>query len=81
MDVIKSECGNRDFGTALQLLALNPIDADCHLIKIACKGIGTNEFMLATVLCGRTNKEMEALKVSTTAKEKQDIPHSISASN
>lgn len=60
---MRKECGNRDFGTALQLLAVNPIEADCMLINIACKGLGTNEFLLSTILCGRSNKDMTALKV------------------
>ena len=61
-DVMKSECGNRDFGTALQFLAVDPVSAECAMIQKACKGAGTNEGLLYPVICGRTNKEMEILK-------------------
>jgi hypothetical protein len=62
-DVMKSECGNRDFGTALQFLAVNPVETECLMIDKACKGAGTDELLLFTIICGRTNKEMELLKV------------------
>ena len=64
VDVMKSECGNKDFGTALQFLAVNPVEAECMMIDKACKGMGTDELLLSTIICGRTNKEMELLKVS-----------------
>lgn len=60
--VMKSECGSRDFGTALQFLAVNPLEAECDMIKKSCKGLGTNEGTLYPIICGRTNKEMEILK-------------------
>jgi hypothetical protein len=62
-DVMKSECGKKDFGTALQFLAQPPDAAEAGMIHRACSGIGTNEFLLATILCGRSNKEMILLKV------------------
>lgn len=36
--VMKSECGNRSFGTALQYLALDPVSAECEMIMDASKG-------------------------------------------
>jgi hypothetical protein len=36
--LMKSECGNRAFGTALQYLALDPVSAECEMIKDASKG-------------------------------------------
>lgn len=63
-DVMKSECGSRDFGTALQFLAVDPVETDCMIIDKACKGFGTDELLLFTVVCGRSNKEIEILKVS-----------------
>jgi hypothetical protein len=62
-DVMKSECGKKDFGTALQFLARPPDAAEAGMIHKACSGIGTNELLLATILCGRSNKEMILLKV------------------
>jgi hypothetical protein len=61
--VMKSECGSRVFGAALQFLAVPPDEADCDMIKRACKGMGTDELLLSTIICGRTNTEMEILKV------------------
>jgi hypothetical protein len=63
-DVLKSECGKRDFGTALQFMAQPPDAAEAGMVHKACSGIGTNELLLATILCGRSNKEVQALKVS-----------------
>jgi hypothetical protein len=62
-DVMESECGSRDFGTALQFLCADPLEADCAVIDRACKGVGTKEAVLFPVICGRTNEEMELLKV------------------
>ena len=62
-DVMKSECGSRDFGTALQFLAAPPLEAECMMIKHACAGLGTDEKVLASIVCGRTNKELNMLKV------------------
>mmetsp|Transcript_8294 Transcript_8294/g.23023 ORF Transcript_8294/g.23023 Transcript_8294/m.23023 type:complete len:332 (+) Transcript_8294:62-1057(+) len=59
---MRSECGNRDFGKALQFLAVPPNVAECDIIELACKGAGTNEKLLTTVICGRSNVEMELLK-------------------
>ena len=63
-DVLKSECGKKDFGTALQFLAQSPDAAEAGMIYKACSGVGTNELLLTTILCGRSNKEMILLKVS-----------------
>jgi hypothetical protein len=63
LDVMKSECGKKDFGTAIQFLAVDPVEAECMMINKACKGAGTDELLLSTIICGRTNKEMDILKV------------------
>lgn len=60
--VMKSECGKKEFGTALQFLAVPPDEAECDMIKKASKGVGTDEVLLYTIICGRSNKEMEILK-------------------
>lgn len=36
--VVKSECGKKAFGQALQYLAVAPDMAECQMIKDACKG-------------------------------------------
>jgi hypothetical protein len=60
--VVKSECGKGDFGMALQFLALNPCEAESLMIDKAAKGVGTDELLLITIMCGRTNSEIELLK-------------------
>lgn len=59
---MKSECGKRDFGTALQFLAVPSDEAECDMIKQACKGAGTDELLLYPIICGRTNTEIDLLK-------------------
>jgi Annexin len=63
IDVIKSECGNRVFGTALQYLAVDPVHAECLMIEEACAGFGTDENFLFSIICGRSNADIVALKV------------------
>ena len=59
---MKSECGNNSFGQALQYLALGPVEAECRMLKKAVDGLGTNEVMLYSILCGRSNDDMQLLK-------------------
>lgn len=61
-DLMKKECGGNDFGLALQYLALTPVEAECAMMKKACDGLGTDERLLYSVLCGRSNKDMELFK-------------------
>lgn len=60
--LMKSECGSGNFGEALQYLALGPVEAECRMLKKAVDGVGTNELMLYSILCGRSNADMELLK-------------------
>jgi len=60
--LVKEECGIRLFGAALQILGQDPLSADCHLIAKACEGRGTNLFLVLSILCGRTNEEIDMLK-------------------
>lgn len=60
---MESECGNKVFGTALQFLAVDPVHAECLMIEEACQGIGTKEMLLFSIICGRSNSEIELLKV------------------
>jgi annexin A7/11 len=60
--VMKKECGKGDFGIALQLLSVPADEAECDIIKLACKGAGTDELSLYPIICGRTNKEIDLLK-------------------
>ena len=60
--ILKREVGNRDFGTALQLLSLPSDEAEVEIIRKASKGMGTNELLLYPVICGRNNQEIVHLK-------------------
>jgi hypothetical protein len=77
--VMKSECGKRTFGQALMFLAVDPVTADCLMIDKACSGVGTNELLLFTILCGRTNKEMELLKKRYFAVNTKDLGRELDA--
>ena len=50
-------------GVGLRILAVNPVEADVYLIRKACKGAGTDKELLYSIVLGRTNKEMEIIKV------------------
>jgi hypothetical protein len=60
--VMKKECGKGDFGTALQLLAVPSDETECTIVKEACQGVGTDELLLCSVICGRSNLEIDLLK-------------------
>jgi hypothetical protein len=62
LKVMKSECGNSDFGVATQFLALGPVEAECRMIKKAVDGLGSDKLMLYSILCGRSNEDMILLK-------------------
>jgi len=51
-----------DFGQAMQFMSYPPHEAECAMIKAAAKGVGSNAMVLMSILCGRTNAEMEILK-------------------
>mmetsp|Transcript_13159 Transcript_13159/g.15315 ORF Transcript_13159/g.15315 Transcript_13159/m.15315 type:complete len:340 (+) Transcript_13159:105-1124(+) len=59
---MKSECGNNGFGQALQYLSLGPVETECRMLKKAVDGLGSNKVMLYSILCGRSNEDMELLK-------------------
>lgn len=61
-EVMDSECGDNKFGTALQYTALGPVEMECRLLKDAVDGLGSNEIMMYSILCGRSNDDMELLK-------------------
>lgn len=60
--LMKSECGDNPFGQALQYLALGPVETECRMLKKAVDGLGSNKIMLYSILCGRSNADMELLK-------------------
>jgi len=60
--LMKSECGSSNFGEALQYLSLGPVEAECRMLKKAVDGFGSNKVMMYSILCGRSNADMELLK-------------------
>lgn len=68
-----------DFGLLTQLLALSTPDAEAKIVRIATKGMGTNEKLLYSVICGRSNEEMEILKKAYYKRYSKDLCSLISS--
>lgn len=60
-DVMQSESSG-DFGLALKMCSFGPVEAECYMIKQACKGMGSHKGVLFSILCGRSNRDMQLLK-------------------
>lgn len=67
----KETSGN--FGVLIKLLALPIPDAEAKIINMATKGLGTNEKLLWSVICGRSNEEIEILKKAYFQKYNKDL--------
>jgi len=59
---IGEEFRDNDLGILIQFLAQPLEEAECEMIKLACRGIGTNESLLYPIICGRSNEDMQVLK-------------------
>lgn len=59
---MKKECGDNSFGEALQYTALGPVEMECRMLKEAVDGMGANKLIMYSILCGRSNDDMELLK-------------------
>ena len=51
-----------DFGKALEFLALRPDRAEVKMLRRATEGIGSSVNIVWSIMCGRTNEEIERLK-------------------
>lgn len=71
-ELLKSETSG-DFGFLLQLLSLPAPDAECKIIRKATKGMGTNNELLWSVVCGRSNEELEILKKTYFQRYNKDL--------
>lgn len=71
-DLMKKE-NSGDFGTLTQLLALPIPEAEAKILRIATKGMGTNEKLLYSVICGRSNQEIELLKKAFYKRYNRDL--------
>ena len=67
----KETSGN--FGVLIKLLALPIPRAEAKIINMATKGLGTNEKLLWSVICGRSNEEIEILKKTYFQKYNKDL--------
>eukprot|EP00566_Odontella_aurita_P018432 CAMPEP_0113565458 /NCGR_PEP_ID=MMETSP0015_2-20120614/22189_1 /TAXON_ID=2838 /ORGANISM="Odontella" /LENGTH=327 /DNA_ID=CAMNT_0000467659 /DNA_START=63 /DNA_END=1046 /DNA_ORIENTATION=- /assembly_acc=CAM_ASM_000160 len=59
--LVDKECSG-DFGRAMELLAVTPDVAEARLVRKATKGVGTTEKLLYTIICGRSNADIDALR-------------------
>lgn len=71
-DALKSETSG-DFGFLLQILALPAPEAETKIIRKATKGMGTNEKLLWSVICGRSNEEIQILKNTYFKRYNKDL--------
>jgi annexin A7/11 len=62
LDALMKKEMSGDFGVAMELLGLPPHEAECAMLKMACKGLGASANVIYSIICGRTNREMEILK-------------------
>lgn len=74
--VMKSEVSG-DFGKCMKYLSLNPVEAECAMIKDACKGVGSDKPILYSILCGRSNKDIDLLKKTYYKKYTKDLMSTI----
>jgi len=59
--LVKKETSG-DFGMALKFCSFDPIVSECAMLKEGCKGIGSQKAILYSILCGRSNQDIELLK-------------------
>jgi len=60
-ELMKKEFGG-DFKLGMTCLAMPLDDAECYMIKKATDGIGAHAAIVYSILCGRTNAEMNKIK-------------------
>lgn len=51
-----------DYGFAMRCLAMPLDEAECYMLKKATDGIGCQVNVIYSVLCGRTNDEINMIK-------------------
>jgi len=62
-----------DFGLTLKFLSLPMNKAEAAMIRKATKGIGASVNIIWSIICGRTNEEMELLKKTYYQKYEKDL--------
>lgn len=76
---MRSECGKKDFGTALQFLSVPSHEMECDMITMCCSGLGTNEKALYPIICGRSNAEIDILKKTFFNRTGNDLGRTLDA--
>jgi glutamate formiminotransferase len=71
-ELMKSEFKG-DFGLALKFMALPLNLAEAAMIRKATSGIGASVKIVWSIMCGRTNEEMELLKKTYFKKYEKDL--------
>lgn len=71
-ELMKSE-NSGDFGFLTQLLSLAAPEAEAKIIRKATKGMGTKNELLWSVVCGRSNEEIQILKKTYFARYNKDL--------
>lgn len=72
-DRIDSECGDRNYGQAMEMLSLPPDLSEAKMIHIACSNLGTNEMALFPIILGRSNREIDQLKKAYFKRYDEDL--------
>lgn len=62
-ELMKSEFSG-DFGRAMTILAMPLDEAECYMLKKAMDGVGCNVHVVYSILCGRTNEELNMIKTN-----------------
>jgi hypothetical protein len=60
-ELMKAEFSG-DFGRAMTMLAMPLDEAECYMLKKATDGVGCNVHVVYSILCGRTNNELNLIK-------------------
>jgi annexin A7/11 len=62
LDELMKKEFNGDFKLGMTALAMPLDEAECYMIKKATDGIGSHIHVLYSILCGRTNTEINMIK-------------------
>ena len=71
-ELMKSE-NSGNFGFLTQLLSLPAPEAEAKIIRKATKGLGANEELLSSVICGRSNEEIQILRNTYFKRYNKDL--------
>ena len=76
-DRVNKECSG-DYGTAMEFLACSPIVAECRMLKAAFRGLGCVKEVVYSIVCGRSNADIDSLKKTYSKTFKEDLAKLVS---